>query len=206
MHEGEYTTCLETYFTDSGGSSTNYYNNEENVFIVYPTDPDSKLQVEFLTFNCGTEGTSGDYLAVFDGEDDGHELIVSSIEVGNDGMIATFEATNELGALTFVFDSNMSNTHPGWTSVISCNTSLGLAENTVNTVTLSPNPVASNLQLKASDSITSFRIYNTLGQEIMSDSLHSNQEQIAVNHLPSGTYFIKIWIIDSSSISTFIKE
>ncbi|MEZ5149018.1 MAG: CUB domain-containing protein [Bacteroidales bacterium] len=59
-----------------------------------------------------------DYLEIYDGNSASASLIGQYCGTNSPG---TVEATNEEGALTFVFHSDGSVTEPGWTANVSCN-------------------------------------------------------------------------------------
>ena len=119
MGDGTVTTC-DASFYDSGGPTGDFANNEDFTLTVYPATAGSFVQVEFTFFDCGTQGSGWDFLEIYDGVDMSSTMIVSSDAVGNDGMLATFTATNTDGALTFHFQSTSVVPNPGWESSISC--------------------------------------------------------------------------------------
>lgn len=206
MQENVFSTCERSLFTDSGGVTNNYFNGEEPVLILFPDDPSQKLQIEFLSFDCGNEGNYGDFLAIYDGQDDSYELLVSSTNVGNDGMLATFKATNEQGALTFIFDANMENTHAGWTGVLSCYSTVSNTDNTIDSFKLYPNPVISTLNLEAQQPINWVEIYNILGEKILSVTPNSNHLQLDINNIPTGSYILKTGVGSLIGVYTFVKK
>ena len=122
IYMGDYTytqTCSDNFY-DSGGPSGDFQNGEAFTMTVEPTTPGTKMKVEFTYFDCGTQGEGWDYLMIYDGESVTDPLIVSSDNVGNDGMLDVFTATNFSGALTFYFQSSSYVPNPGWEGVFSC--------------------------------------------------------------------------------------
>ena len=55
---------------------------------------------------------------------------------------------------------------------------------------LYPNPTADVLNLRASESISSIQIYNTLGQKVMDKNINALSSKIDVTPLKAGIYFI----------------
>lgn len=117
-------------FTDSGGSTGNYSNNENYTTTICPDTPNSFVQATFTQFQ--TE-INWDRLYIFDGPDTDAPLIASTNGPGN-GECNTLAggwwgnqlagqvifATNPSGCLTFRFCSDFSVTGEGWMAIIEC--------------------------------------------------------------------------------------
>ncbi len=113
-------------FTDSGGASGNYSNNEDITWTITP-DPDDFVTVIFTAFDV--EAT-WDALYVFDGPNTSAPLISSGNPPTGTGFPAggwygttipgPFSSTHPSGALTFRFLSDGSVTRPGWIADIVC--------------------------------------------------------------------------------------
>ena len=67
-----------------------------------------------------------------------------------------------------------------------------------------PNPARDYITIKSDISFNSYRITNSLGQQIKS-GVYANSH-IPVNDLPAGYYYIKLEGLNNSSVFTFIKE
>jgi hypothetical protein len=120
------------YFYDSGGSSGSYSNYENDTITLNPDGADEYLMVKFLSFSL----ESGyDYLKIYDGENTGAELIgsYSGLSAPNDIV-----ATNEAGALTFVFTSDNSEYLSGWEAEIR---SVVVYDNQVTVSDIGGNPI-----------------------------------------------------------------
>lgn len=104
------------YFYDAGGENNNYAKNEDYTITFTPEDTEKHLMVNFLSFDIesGTDDCY-DYLEVFDGENTNAPLIDSYC---NANKPASVKATNDKGALTFRFYSDVSVTEPGWKAEI----------------------------------------------------------------------------------------
>ena len=121
MQNGTFETCSALFY-DSGGSSSNYSNNEDYTMTFTPSSPGAKITVNFLSFDVENAGgwwgsTLRDYLSIYDGTSSSATLIGQYY--GTD-LPGTITATNSNGALTFVFHSNNSTTKAGWKANISC--------------------------------------------------------------------------------------
>ncbi|HKK60524.1 MAG TPA: carboxypeptidase regulatory-like domain-containing protein, partial [Salinivirga sp.] len=113
MQDGSVTTCNGVFF-DTGGPDGEYSTSENLIFTIYPAEAGKVSRLDFVAF----ETESGyDYLTIYDGED-ATATQIGSYDGNNDGLSVT--ATNEAGALTFVFNSDGSVVDPGWEANISC--------------------------------------------------------------------------------------
>jgi hypothetical protein len=87
-------------------------------------------------------------------------------------------------------------------------TSLGSVGNNLNNVyfKISPIPAKEVLNITSNQSliILSINIYNTIGQSVLVN--HTNNNQVDVSNLKTGTYFIKIVSDKGTLNSKFIKE
>ena len=125
MQNGTFETCSALFY-DSGGANGNYGNNEDYTMTFLPSSPGAKITVEFVSFtveNAGGGGWGGggtsirDYLNIYDGTS--AEATQIGQYYGNTSP-GTITATNDSGALTFVFHSNYYTTRTGWEATISC--------------------------------------------------------------------------------------
>lgn len=83
-----------------------------------PAEAGAKLSCEFLSFNVEAESNCDyDWLKIYDGSSTASTLLGTWCGTNSPGFI---EATNESGALTFVFFSDGSVTESGWSANINC--------------------------------------------------------------------------------------
>jgi len=122
-------TCSGTFY-DSGGSGSDYTNNENYTVTFMPATSGAMLSFNFTSFY--TE-SGYDYLYVFDGPNTSSTMIASY-----NGALgtATITATNPSGALTFQFISDNSKNHSGWTATISCSTPAPTNDNCSGAISL----------------------------------------------------------------------
>ncbi len=103
-------------FTDSGGISGNYSDNEFNISsVITPDIPTNQVKVTFTSFN--TEANF-DFLKVYDGQIATPATLLGTYS-GTDNP-GTFTGSTASGALTFVFNSDGSGTKPGWIANVTC--------------------------------------------------------------------------------------
>ena len=82
---------------------------------------------------------------------------------------------------------------------------LGLEGNSLETVTLYPNPTSDVLTISNLENAT-IEIYNLLGQVMTIKTNSSNQETIDVSGYRSGTYFIKISNQELTTTKKFVVK
>lgn len=120
----------DSTFADSGGTSGNYGNNENQLWHLIP-EAGQMVSVEFLSF-ATEEGFDG--LMIYDGPDTNSPIISSGFTNGNQtcpngawtgsGAYSaegrTFISSHPSGILTFVFTSDEQNTDEGWEALVTC--------------------------------------------------------------------------------------
>ncbi|GIU81756.1 MAG: hypothetical protein D6687_02505 [Acidobacteria bacterium] len=103
------TACTGT-FTDTGGPTGNYGNNENYIFTIDPPG-NSRVTVDFYSFGLG----AGDRLYIIDGADVTAPLIGTYTGTNSPGRL-----TSSGGAITFKFMSDGSGVSWGWRAYWSC--------------------------------------------------------------------------------------
>ncbi|MDD4847396.1 MAG: PKD domain-containing protein, partial [Bacteroidales bacterium] len=114
IQNGTFTTC-SGLFLDDGGLEMNYQDNKDYQMTFYPADPTAQLQFEFLDF--ATE-YDYDFLKIYDASSNTSSALIGSYSGTNSPGIVT--ATNNEGALTFVFSADRNTNDRGWKAAISC--------------------------------------------------------------------------------------
>ena len=128
MFNGSITTC-DANFYDMGGQGGsaftvfqnppppgNYTDNVDQTLTIFPSTPNSLIQVDFNTF--GIENNF-DFLTIFDGPDNSYPEVAGSPFTGanNPGIITSSDSS---GALTFNFSSDGVINWFGWEATVSC--------------------------------------------------------------------------------------
>ncbi|MBI4645292.1 MAG: immunoglobulin domain-containing protein [Bacteroidia bacterium] len=115
---GTVVTCNGS-FTDIGGPTANYPDNENDTIVFIPATAGAMLRFNFTSFN--TEN-NWDFLYVFDGLNTTAPQIAGSPFDGNiiPAELSPVTASNPTGAITFVFTSDVSINRPGWVADITC--------------------------------------------------------------------------------------
>lgn len=123
MQSGAVTTC-NLNFTDPGGASANYSNDQDMVLTFYPASPGASIKAQFTQF---VTETNFDYLYIHNGSSASDPLIAT---LNGSPSLTNLQYTSSAidGALTFVWHSDFSVTAAGWQATITC-TDLGIAVN-----------------------------------------------------------------------------
>jgi PKD repeat protein len=118
MQNGSFITCDGTFY-DARGPNQNYYTNTNLRLTFYPAEEGKMIRFDFTEFALGMDGdeTCYDKLVVYNGASTSNEIIGVFCQTNPlDSVIAS----NLSGALTFLFQSDYSETYSGWTANISC--------------------------------------------------------------------------------------
>lgn len=115
MDNDNETTCSGIFF-DSGGSLSNYGNSESLTKTFYP-DPGSSIVIQFTSFSTYN---SSDHLHIYDTTLAYGPAEISGSPFSGSTSPGTVTATNDAGALTFVWTSDGSNTAAGWKANVAC--------------------------------------------------------------------------------------
>jgi hypothetical protein len=120
-------TVCGSIFTDSGGVGGNYSSGENTTTILIPDIPGTAITATFTFFE--TENTY-DFLYIYDGPNDTFPLI--GIPYTGLNSPGTVTSSHPSGALTFVFESDFSNTDGGWAADITCISNCNLIITDIN--------------------------------------------------------------------------
>ena len=83
---------------------------------------------------------------------------------------------------------------------------LGVGENSGNTMTLYPNPVKDKLTVEAKEAINKVEIYNLVGTLVYSQKNCASKVEITTAELQSGIYFIRLMTKNAAETRRFVKE
>ena len=184
-------TCYARFY-DSQGPEKDYKNNENLTTTFVGTDPEKVFTVHFTSFDVEPDGDcSKDALYVYDGPDDSYPLIGKYC--GNSIPDDIFTSTGG-GAITFVFISDDSNTYPGWSAELTCDSGVGVSTlELAPNISVYPNPsTGSGFFIESSEKILNVEIADLMGKQLYFDV--PMQSKININALSGipGVYVIKI--------------
>lgn len=180
--------CSGILFTDSGGSSGSYSNDEDFTRTIVPTNSNEKVKVTFNSFN--TE-SGYDFLYIHDGTDTTAPEITGGGLTGQRNGVS-FQSTADSGALSFRFVSDEFLTASGWVAEIECLT-LGVDDlNAYLDFSYYPNPVLNQLNIKAKSQILNASVYNLTGQKLNTKNIQSLNASLDFSQFPTGTYVVEL--------------
>ncbi|MEA2042845.1 MAG: C25 family cysteine peptidase [Bacteroidota bacterium] len=114
---GNVSTCVGLFY-DSGGETGEYQNNENYTMTIYPATSGNMIEAVFTMFDVESQSSCNyDALHIYDGTNTSATEIDVYCGTTSPGTIT---ATNDDGALTFMFTSDGSVTKAGWEAEISC--------------------------------------------------------------------------------------
>ena len=108
---GIITTCSGSFY-DTGGSGSNYSNDETIITTFCTSVPGQCMQINFTSFNIEN---GYDFLTIYDGPATTFPVLGTFTGALGGGTI-----TSTTGCITFKFTSDFSVTQSGWAATISC--------------------------------------------------------------------------------------
>jgi Peptide-N-glycosidase F, C terminal/Secretion system C-terminal sorting domain/Peptide-N-glycosidase F, N terminal len=93
-----------------------------------------------------------------------------------------------------------------WVGPVNEQTLLGIQNNIFNQFQFYPNPTNGALNLVATQTITSTRIFDALGKEVLSQQIGQSITSIDVSGVTTGIYFMEVTIGNASRVYKFIKK
>ncbi|SDS53552.1 Por secretion system C-terminal sorting domain-containing protein [Formosa sp. Hel1_31_208] len=217
--------CTNGIFLDSGGNSGSYANNESTSTTIFPDAAGEVVTITFTYVDLESSGGAGaqdgcwDFLTIYDGPDNTFPVLAQTLcgEESGDGGVPSvasselnigdsFTSTDPSGALTIEFNSDGSVPETGWAATVTCATlSLGEIDNP-SAFTYYPNPVKNTLTLNAQNNIENVTMYNMLGQVVMNTTPNTVDSDIDMSNLQTGTYFVKVTIVNATKTIRVIKQ
>ncbi|MDR4894116.1 MULTISPECIES: M12 family metallo-peptidase [unclassified Chryseobacterium] len=182
--------CSGARFTDSGGLSGGYSNNEKLTKTFYPLS-NSKLTLYFSEFNLES---FKDYMYVYNGPTAGSPLFPNGNNLTGSLVPGPFVSTDPTGAITVEFFSNESGTANGWNAGFLCKF-LGVEdiETNNNTVSIYPNPAKTMIIISSKENLKSYKIFDEAGRLVTSaSSLKGSKTEINLSSIQTGNYVISI--------------
>jgi len=196
--------CSGTLFTDSGGQTGNYGDNETVIKTFYPTTGNS-LTMTFTEFSL-EQGY--DFMYVYNGPSTSSPLFSNGDALTGNALPGTFTSTHSSGAITVRFVSDPAENHSGWKANFSCAV---LAVQDIdapdNTVHIYPNPAKNIMTITSKIALKAFSIYDAAGRLIKSQSsLKGFKQEVDLSSMQTGNYVIRIETQKEKVIKKMIKQ
>ena len=140
--------CSGTFY-DTGGSGSNYTNNQDITYTICPSTPGAKVKLVFSSFSLEN---NYDFMYVYDGNSTAAPSLGTYTGTTSPGTVQA-TSSNSSGCITIRFTSDGSTTSTGWAAAISC--IVPCQTITSNFVTSNPAPNASGvIQICQGQSVT----------------------------------------------------
>ncbi|MDP5028401.1 MAG: T9SS type A sorting domain-containing protein, partial [Flavobacterium sp.] len=69
-----------------------------------------------------------------------------------------------------------------------------------------PNPVKDVLNISYTSEISSVRVINMIGQEVLSRNINATSSQVDMSHLSAGTYIVNVTVGDAIKTLKVVKQ
>ena len=196
--------CEGTLFTDTGGTSANYGNNEHWTKTFYPSSNGEKVSIDFVKIGLQT---GSDYMYIYDGDSVDSPLFTGGTINGNNNPGPSFQSTHATGAITIEFKSDGLGVAYGWEAMINCS-SLGVEDVSDSYgITIYPNPASEVLNISSQKAqIQSFSLTDAAGRKVLGAKIDSQNGQINIAHLPKGVYILTLNTKDQTIVKKIIKK
>lgn len=182
--------CSNASFTDTGGTSANYTDNESWTRTMTPFNSGLKIRVTFGVFNVEE---NWDYLYIHNGPTDEYPDLTLGGLTGNISP-GQFNSTAPDGSLTFKFYSDEGTVASGWNATITCTGTLGEVEADFIDYSYYPNPTNGNVTITSKDPISEVTVYNVQGQLLFDKKMNEMSTNVDMSSFADGTYFFKLKI------------
>ena len=179
--------CAGQVFTDVGGPTAQYGNNQHIERTLRPDADGQYIKVDFTTFKMEADK---DFLYVFDGPTTSSPLIATL--TGN-VVPADIQSSSPDGALTFVFESDNATTSLGWAANVSCvNTTAAVTENSFTNFSYYPNPATNSVTITSAEEFQEIMVYNVAGQLLLHKKVNAASTTADIASFFNGVYFFKV--------------
>ncbi len=191
MTNGSITTC-EGIFYDTGGSSSNYGDNQNIIMTLIPDSADHLMTLDFVEFDVEPDNNCAyDWLKIYDGSNTSAPVMGTWCGSNSPGLVT---ATNNLGTLTVSFHSDQGVTGSGWKALISCIPMVSVFENTEDQIVVFPNPVTGHeVNITSNEPIEQVIVNDVQGNTIVQENVaKTTRYLLQTGKMKSGVYILNI--------------
>jgi len=147
-------------------------------------------------------------IAVYEGSC-GSFTCVGDNNVGGSGALETIVITSTLNTTYYVnigYPSGSDDKPEGVFNLAVTSSTLSIEDIVAKGFYYYPNPVENVLKMNANESINQISLYSILGREIKSSSQTGLNAELDMSSLPSGTYFVRVVVGESSGSFKVIRN
>lgn len=195
--------CSGIQFTDPGGASANYGDNQIITKTFYPANSSDKLKLTFTEFD--TE-SGFDFMNVYNGPTTGSPRFTNGTQLSGNTIPGPFQSTHSTGAITvrFISDGGVSGT--GWNSTFDCLTLATGETSMANSVKISQTAVKNIFSITSKDKILSYSVLDASGKLVKNAvKLNATEEKLDLSAYPKGTYVISVTTAKETVTKKVIK-
>ena len=195
--------CSGVQYTDPGGPTANYGDNQSIIKTFYPAVSTDKLKLTFTEFDLES---GSDFMNVFDGTSAGAPRFPGGTQVTGNVIPGPFQATNAAGAITVRFISNANNNNAGWKATFECVT-LGTSENALNSkVEVSKTASRGIFAITSNAKILSYQVFDASGKLVKGgEKINASEYKLDLSTYPAGNYVINVVTAKGSVIKKVIR-
>ncbi|MDQ0594090.1 hypothetical protein QFZ37_002459 [Chryseobacterium ginsenosidimutans] len=195
--------CNGFQFTDTGGATANYGDNQTIVKTFYPNS--GALTMTFTEFGLEQDY---DFMYIYNGPSTSSPMFATGNALTGTTLPGSFTSTHPSGAITVRFVSDPAENGIGWKANFSCAV---LAVEDVNTkdnsVNIYPNPAKNLITISSKDALKSFKIYDEAGRLIKSgSSLKGTKFDVNISSIQTGNYVVTVETEKQKVTKKLIKQ
>lgn len=195
--------CNGTLFTDTGGTTENYGDNQTIVKTFYPSS--GALTMNFTEFAMEQDY---DFMYIYNGPSTSSPMFANGNALTGSTLPGSFTSTHPSGAITVRFVSDPAVNESGWKANFSCAV---LAVEDVNTkdnsVSIYPNPARNLITISSKEALKSFKIYDEAGRLIKSESsLKGTKFEVNISSMLTGNYVVTVETEKQKVTKKLIKQ
>lgn len=195
--------CNGVEFTDTGGSTENYGDDQTIVKTFYPSS--GALSMTFTEFGLEEDY---DFMYIYNGPSTGSPVFANGNGLTGAILPGTFTSTHPSGAITVRFVSDEAVNDLGWKANFSCSV---LAVEDVNTkdnlVSIYPNPAKNMITVSSKEVLKSFKIFDEAGRLVKyGSSLKGSRIDINISSMKTGNYVVTVETEKQKVTKKLIKQ
>lgn len=197
--------CNNFIWTDTGGQSLDYDNNEDFTITFRPSTPGQKVRINFAEFDIQP---TFDALWIYNGPSTTSAVFSNANYLSGNTNPGIFTSTHSTGALTVKFYSSGGTVGPGWKATVSCLGNLNISEvDSQQGINVYPNPASRLLNIVSDKTINSYKIFDEAGRIFLNkEKINSKSFVIDLSDLLTGNYIISLKAEGVSVNRKFIKK
>jgi len=182
----------------------NFATNGKDVWYTVEVPASGNITLE--TNNNSDAGMTDTGMAVYSGTCGALTLIECDADDSADGNFSMISLTSQTPGAILIVRVWGYNTNAGSFQVSAYDASLSTNAFDSNSFVAYPNPVKDVLTLEYSSDISSVRVINMLGQEVLLRTFNATSAQVDMSQLAAGTYLVNVTSGDVQKTIKVVKQ